>query len=190
MSGANQPPPRASATIATAPGDRLIVFGGYNGSNNDNDDSNDFLNDLWTLHTVDEAGKEAFAWEQSMQPSGRRASQTVWPAPRSGHSIVTCGSAMLLFGGRSSAGRYNDSLALDTGETLLRSRRDCRFLRKRGCHHSCSPHNVTVTLPLSLCRRFDVVVVAKPCWAATVQAQDSRNGARWPPNLCGRRSQW
>lgn len=98
----------------------MIVFGGFDGSAGaaEGGTSRDFRDDVWILHTVDETGTEAFAWESCPRPSGRRSRETCWPKPRSGHSCSVLGSQMFVFGGRSSEGRFRDTHALNTGEPL------------------------------------------------------------------------
>ncbi|KAA0176566.1 hypothetical protein FNF27_01847 [Cafeteria roenbergensis] len=110
------PTPRASATAVAVPGDRVIVFGGFDGTAGSSEGAagSDFRDDAWVLHTVDESGAEAFAWEALEKPTGRRRQDVVWPPPSSGHSATAVGSHMVVFGGRSSEKRFNGTFALNS----------------------------------------------------------------------------
>ena len=131
--GGSGPGPRASATMIAIDGDKLALFGGYDGT--------DFLNDLFVLHTVHPGtGNPDFWWERVLQPkplaaapgitvSGGDAGGTVvpspgaggsgsggahWPEPRSGHAVETAGPLMFVIGGRHRSGRFNDVQVLNT----------------------------------------------------------------------------
>lgn len=121
------PTPRASATAVAVPGDRIIVFGGFDGTAGSSEGAagSDFRDDAWVLHTVDESGAEAFAWEPLEKPTGRRRQDVVWPPPSSGHSATAVGSHMVVFGGRSSEKRFNGTFALDS-DTMVWAELDTR----------------------------------------------------------------
>ena len=56
------PGARASGTCVIVSGDKLLIFGGYNGEH--------FLSDMWLLHPLDpETGALAYRWEQVKQPA-------------------------------------------------------------------------------------------------------------------------
>jgi hypothetical protein len=111
------PTPRASSTATVVPGDRIIVFGGFDGTSRSRgatSDGRDFLDDLWVLHTLDDRGQEKFAWEEISKPPETKKRESDWPMRRSGHSACAWGSTVFVFGGRSSHGRFNDLHCLNT----------------------------------------------------------------------------
>ena len=59
------PGPRASSSCVVINNDKLLIFGGYNGD--------DFLNDMWILHTKNPStGETQYRWEQ-IKPQSLRA---------------------------------------------------------------------------------------------------------------------
>lgn len=138
------PPARASHSCSPLDGDRLLLFGGYNGHT--------FLNDGWILCAGEclticacscggrptltpiaaSRGDEVHKWQQ-LKP--RRSGENSWPVPRSGHTITPVGGdgdaqTLVLFGGRHAEGRCNDLLLLDTG-ARCRARAHQPYARKR-----------------------------------------------------------
>ena len=113
------PGPRASATLTAFDGDKLLLFGGYDGE--------EFLGDLWVLHTVDATtGRYAYSWERIEKPVSPQNTHrpqgddgVVVPsspllARRSGHAAEMVGPLMLVVGGRHLDGRHNDVQVLNT----------------------------------------------------------------------------
>jgi hypothetical protein len=124
--GAPAPGPRASGTFTVVEGDRVLLFGGYDGAI--------FLNDLWVLH-VDNADDAyavpAYTWE-AVPSTGRPRTGALgtpvggssgagssllpavdWPLARSGHGGDAVGSLLVIVAGRHATGRNNDVFILD-----------------------------------------------------------------------------
>jgi hypothetical protein len=118
-SGEEAPGSRASGSCVIIGGNKILIFGGYNGE--------DFLQDMWILHTIDpETGQLSYRWEQLKEPTVpvtvrggvRFPSQPkpFWPLARSGHTADVFGPLVIILGGRHKNGRFNDIVVfnLDT----------------------------------------------------------------------------
>lgn len=102
--GGDQPSRRASSSLAVVDGDKICVFGGYDGEQ--------FLGDMWLLHTTDPVtGALAYRWERIPQPPP--GSKRFWPEPRTGHSAEVYENLMFIMGGRYIGGRRNDTCVFD-----------------------------------------------------------------------------
>lgn len=102
-----KPGVRASGSACVLDDDRMLVFGGYDGT--------DFLDDLWVLHTQRDPSLP-HRWEKIKPPlpAKRKGDKATWPQARSGHSQEVVGNLVLFFGGRYRSGRFNDVNVLDT----------------------------------------------------------------------------
>ena len=118
-SGDEAPGPRASGSCVIIGGNKILIFGGYNGE--------DFLQDLWILHTIDPiTGQLSYRWEQLKEPSIPATTRSgiripmqpkpFWPLARSGHTADVFGPLVIILGGRHKNGRFNDIIVfnLDT----------------------------------------------------------------------------
>jgi dynein heavy chain len=106
------PSPRG-AHSAVLIGEHLFVFGGYGGAGYQRKD----FNDLYRLHIP------SMAW----QPTDAAAITGPLPEPRSGHIAVPCEHSMVVSGGWSANGQYNDVWVLDTEKLAWSAVPDARF---------------------------------------------------------------
>jgi hypothetical protein len=98
------PPVRASHSSSVIEGNKMVVFGGYDGDK--------FLNDLWIMEPG-ASFRSIHHWSKvDIKPQLNEVD--IWPRPRSGHTATTIrnidgtNNIILLFGGRHKDGRCNE----------------------------------------------------------------------------------